>query len=108
ARFRDLVGDVVEAHREKIREHDLGDRLEAGHRRAHRGAEDGLLGDRRVAHTQWTELLIEPDGRLEYAAGLGYVLAEEHHVVVARHFLRDPADYRIAVGQFRHAKPPSA
>src|SRR4030095_13170165 len=27
----ELVGDIVEAHGEEIREHDLGDRLQAGH-----------------------------------------------------------------------------
>ena len=38
----------------------------------------------------------------------GNVLAEEHDVGIARHFLRDAASHRIAIGQFRHAKPPSA
>jgi hypothetical protein len=42
-----------------------------GHRRAHGRAEDGLFGDRRVAHAQRAELLVEPDSRLEHAAGLG-------------------------------------
>ena len=104
----EFVGDVVEAHREEVREHDLGDRLQAGHRRAHGGAQDRLLGDRRVAHAQRAELLVQTDGRLEHAAGLGHVLAEEHHVGIARHFLRDAAGDRVAIGQFRHAQPPSA
>src|SRR3712207_7569152 len=47
-RSRDLVRDDVPAHREEIAEHDLGDHGDAGHRRAHRRAEDRLLGDRRV------------------------------------------------------------
>ena len=103
-----LVGDVIEADREEIREHDFGDRLEPGHRRAHRGAHDRLFGDRRVAHALGTELLVEPDRRLEHAARLGDVLAEEDHVGIARHFLRDAARDCVAVGQFRHANPPSA
>jgi hypothetical protein len=103
-----FVGDVVEADREEIREHDLGDRLEARHRRAHGRAQDRLLGDRRVAHAQRPELLVEPDRRLEYAAGLADVFAEKDHVGVARHLLRDAARDRIAIGQFRHAQPPSA
>ena len=102
AALRKFVGDVVEAHRDEIREHDFGDRLQPGHRRAHRGAEDRLFGDRRVAHAQRTELLVQPDRRLEHAAGLGDVLAEKHHVRIARHFLRDAAGDRIAIGQFRH------
>ena len=54
------------------------------------------------------ELLVEPDRRLEHAAGLGDVLAEEDDVLVARHLLRDAAGDRVAIGQFRHAQPPSA
>ena len=50
----------------------------------------------------------KPDGRLEYAAGLADVLAEEDDVGIARHFLRDTANDRVAIGQFRHAQPPSA
>ena len=92
-----FVGDVVEADREEIREHDLGDRLQARHRRAHGGAEDRLLGDRRVAHAQRAELLVEADGRLEHAAGFGHVLAEEHDVGIALHLLRDAADDRVAI-----------
>ena len=103
-----LVGDVVEADRDEIREHDLGDRLEAGHGRTHGSAEDRLLGDRRVAHPHRAELLEQADGRLEHAAGLADILAEENHVGIARHFLRDAADHGVAISQFRHAKPPSA
>ena len=54
------------------------------------------------------ELLVEPDGRLEHAAGLADVLAEEDHVGIARHLLRDAAGDGFAIGQFRHAQPPSA
>ena len=55
-----------------------------------------------------TELFVEADGRLEHAAGLGDVFAEEHDVGIALHFLRDAAGDRVAIGQFRHAQPPSA
>ena len=48
ARLGDLVDDHVPADGEEVREHDLGDRAHAGHRRAHRRPEDRLLGDRRV------------------------------------------------------------
>ena len=36
------------------------------------------------------------------------VLAQEHDVGIARHFPGNAAGNRIAIGQFRHAKPPSA
>ena len=106
--FWKFIGDVVEAHRKEVREHDLGDRLQAGHRRAHGGAHDGLFGDRRVAHAQRPELLVEPDRRLEHAACLGHVLAQKDDIGIARHFLGDAADHGVAISQFRHAKPPSA
>ncbi len=108
AALRELVRDIVEAHREEVREHDLGDRLQPGHRGAHRGAQNRLLGDRAVAHAPGPELLVEADGRLEHAAGLGDVLAEEDHVGIARHLLRNAARDGLAIGQFRHAQPPSA
>ena len=54
------------------------------------------------------ELLEQTDGRLEHAAGFGHVLAEEHDVGIARHFLRDAAYHGVAIRQFRHAQPPSA
>ena len=36
------------------------------------------------------------------------ILAEEHDVGVALHLLRDAARHGVAIGQFRHAQPPSA
>ena len=108
AELRHLVGDIVEADGEEVGEHDLSDRPQSGHRRAHGGAEDRLLGDRRVADASWSELLVEADGRLEHAARLADVLAEEDDALVARHLLGDAARDGIAIGQFRHAQPPSA
>ena len=108
AALGEFVGDVIEAYRDEIREHDFGNRLQTGHRGAHGCSEDGLLGDRRVAHAHGSKLLEQPDGGLEHAAGLGDVLAEKHYVGIARHFLGDAADDGVAIGQFRHAKPPSA
>ena len=100
----EFVGDIIETDREEIRKHDFRDRLQAGHRRAHGGAEDRLFGDRRVAHAQRAKLFVQPDRRLEHAAGFGDILAEEHDIVVARHFLRDAANDRVAIANFRHAK----
>ena len=59
-----LVGDQVPADREEVAEHDLGDRPQAGHRGAHRGAEDGLLADRGVADPLRAELLEQARGGL--------------------------------------------
>ena len=54
------------------------------------------------------KLLVEADRGLEYAARLGNVLAEEDDPLVALHFLCDAACDGVAIGQFRHAQPPSA
>jgi len=39
----EFIGDVVETNRYEVREHDFRDRLQAGHRRAHRGAQEWLF-----------------------------------------------------------------
>jgi hypothetical protein len=74
----------------------------------HCGAKDGLFGDRRIAHPKRAELFVEADCRLEHATGFGDVLSEKHYVLVALHLLRDAAGDGVAIGQFRHAQPPSA
>src|SRR5258707_3259285 len=104
----DFVGDVIPAASEEIREHDLGDRLQARHRRAHRRAEDGEFRDRRVLHAPGAELFEQPDRGLEHAARGGRVLAEQYDALVAPHFLRDSGGDRFPVAQLRHALPPSA
>ena len=115
-----LVGDQVPADREEVAEHDLGDRPQAGHRGAHRGAEDGLLADRGVADAFRPELLQQAGSGLEHPARRGDILAEEDHVGIAAHLLGDPPGYRVTVcnsshigpfgneNQFRQALPPSA
>ena len=85
----DLVGQVVPAAGEEVGEHDLGDRPHAGHRRAHRGADDRLLGDRGVPDPLGAELLEQPDRRLEDAARGADVLAEADHRRVAAHLAGD-------------------
>ncbi len=107
ARLGDLVGDHVPGHREEVREHQLRDRAQAGHRRAHRRADDGLLADRRVADTRRAELVEQALGQLEDASGRPDVLADQHDARVAPHLLGDARRDRAAVCQFRHAEPPS-
>ncbi len=89
ARLGDLVDDHVPGHREEVGEHQLGDRAQAGHRRAHRRADDGLLADRRVADAVRPELVEQPLGQLEHAAGGADVLADQHDVRIAPHLLGD-------------------
>src|SRR5262249_15105577 len=102
AALGDLVGDQVPADREEVAEHDLGDRAEAGHGRAHGRAQDRLLADRGVPDPLWPEFLQEADGGLEHAAGRRHVFAEEHDRLVAPHLLRDARRHRLAVRDERH------
>ena len=99
----DLVRDHVPGDREEVAEHQLGDRAQAGHRGAHRRADDRLLADRRVADALGPELGEQPLGELEHAAGGADVLADEHHGRVALHLLGDPCGDRRPVRQLRHA-----
>src|SRR5205823_13049198 len=113
--LRYLVGEVVPAAGEEVGEHDFGDRPDAGHRRAHRGADDRLFGDGRVPDPPRAELLEQPDGRLEHALRGADVLAETHDRRVAAHLPGDPLGDRFAIragaagcGPVRHCAPPSA
>ncbi len=106
AAFGKFVGDVVEADRNEIREHDFRDRLQPGHRRAHGGAQNRLLGNRCIAHPARAELFVEPHRGLEHAASLADVFTNKNNVGIALHFLRDAAGDCVAIGQFRHAHPP--
>jgi hypothetical protein len=94
----ELIGDIVETDRQKIGEHDLGDGFKAGHCRTHGGAEDGLFGNRRIAHAFRPEPLKQADCGLEHAARLRDILTEKNHVGIARHLLRDTAGDSVAVG----------
>ena len=98
ARFGHLIDDDVPAHGEEIGEHNLGDWPHAGHCRAHGGAEDRLLGDRRIAHPHGTELVEQPNRGFEYAARRADILAQKNDVFVAPHFLRDAGGNRFAIG----------
>ena len=84
-----MVGELVERHAEKVHEHDLGNRSQAGDRGADAGAHDRLLGDGRVAHPVLAVLRRQPVGHVEHASagGVGDVLAEHEDPVVLRHRL---------------------
>ncbi len=75
----DLVRDDVPTHRKKVRKHNLGDRPKPGHGGTHRGADNGLFADRRVAHASAAELVQQANGSLEDTAGRADVLAQEDH-----------------------------
>ena len=97
--LRKLIGQIVETDRNEVREHDLGNRLQPGHGRAHGGSHDRLFRDRRIAHAQRAESIEESRlSGFEDAAGFAYILAQEDHIGVALHLLRNAAGHGVAIG----------
>ena len=58
-RERGLVHQRIQAHADKVDEHQLGDRPEARHRGADRGAQVAHLRDRRIQHAVRAELGVQ-------------------------------------------------
>ena len=80
--LRDVVDDLVEAERQEVAEHDLGDRAVAGEGEPGRHAGDRALADRRRAHPV-REVRAQPARHLEGAAvRVDDVLAEQDHPLV--------------------------
>ena len=102
------VGDqLVEARiRERVVLH-LADRLPARHAEPDRAAEDPGLGERRVDAAVLAELVAQPGGRAEDAAGAADVLAHDHHVVVARELDVEPVVDRLDHEELSHPSPPA-
>ncbi len=69
--------------RERVVLH-LDDGSPAGHAETDRTAEKAGLGERRVDAAIRPEAVSQPGRRAEHAPGAPDVLAEDHHVVVAR------------------------
>ena len=88
AELRRLVDDRVEADGEEVHVHDLGDRSQARHRGADRGAEQARLGDRRVDHPLRPEAVVETAGRAVDTAAGADVDAHHDDVLVALHLGR--------------------
>ena len=76
-----VVHDLVEREQAEVAGHDLDDRPQAGHRRADAGADEAVLGQRRVADALRAELLEQALGHGVAAAVLADVLA--HHEACA-------------------------
>jgi hypothetical protein len=82
-----LVDEAVHRERDEVGEHDLEDGAQPGCGATERGAGERELGDRRVEDAVGAVALREAGRRLEDAAGVRHVLAEEHHVLVAPELL---------------------
>ena len=83
AQLGGVVAHLVHADHQEVVDHDLCDRLHAGHRRTDGRAHDRLLGDRRRTHTVAAELRGEPVGGLDHAARrICDVFAEQENILV--------------------------
>ncbi len=101
-----VVDDLVEGVEREVHGHDLHDRPRAGHRRADRGADEALLGDRRVAHAVGAELLHQAGGDAVGAVEEPDLLAHHEHALVALELLPQRLVERLADGL--HDTGPSA
>ena len=102
-----VVHDHVHGHEDEVDRHDLDDRPQAEHRGAHAGADEALLGDRRLAHAPRAVLRVEAGRDLVGALEAADLLAHEEDLVVARELLVERAPQGLAVGHARHARVPS-
>ena len=100
------VHELVEAAGDEVGELHLADRPHALDRRADGGADDQVLGQRRVEHALGAELLVEAGGHLEGAAEDADVLAQAEHALVAAHLLAQPVGDRLEVGHLAHRTLP--
>ncbi len=87
ANVRRAVDDLVERQQREVDRHQLDDRSQSAHRRAHADSDDRVLRDRRVANTALVELLQQTVGDLERAAEHADVLAQQQHALVALQLL---------------------
>ncbi len=101
------VDDLVEREQGEVDRHQLDHRAQADHGRAHAHADDGVLGDRRVAHAPLAELLEQPGRHLEGAVEDADVLAHEEDGLVALHLLAQRGVQRLAVAHHCHERSSS-
>ena len=85
AELGQLVDDLIEGRKDEVGELDLRHRAQAVERHADRGADDAGLGQRRVDDALGSELVVQAGGGTEHPAELADVLAEHHHLGLARH-----------------------
>ena len=93
-----LVGDLIHRQRRKVHVHDLGNRAQPGHGRAHGRPADGRFGDRRIQHAPFAKLLPQPARRAISAAIQPHVFAHDEHALVAQHFLAHGFHQRLGIG----------
>ena len=96
AQLGHLRHDLVEGRVDEPVELDLAHRTVAPHGQPDRGADDARLGDRRVDHAAFAEVLLQAFGDPEHASELADVLTHQHDLGVALHRLAQAHVERLA------------
>ena len=98
AHLAGLVEDRIGGHPGEIHEHELGHRMFAHHRQAHRRPDETALADGRFAHALLAKAGHQALGHLEHATVDADVLAHEQHIRVAFHLLGQRFAQGLGIG----------
>ncbi len=104
-RLAGRVDQLVHRLHGEVPGHELHDRLQPGHGRAHRHAGEAVLGDRGVDHAAVAELFQQAAADLVGALVLGDFLAHQEHVLVAAHLLGHGVAQGVADGRLDQLGP---
>ena len=87
----DGVHKLVRHAEQEVRRPDLGDRRHPGQRSAERHADDRVLGHRAVQHAPFSigTVKIFVDNFGEKRAGIVHALADQEHVLIFSHFVKE-------------------
>ena len=103
-----LADDLVERGEDEAVELDLAHRPVAAQREPDRGADDAGLGERRVHHAGFAEVLLQPVGDPEHPAQLADVLAHDEHLGVGFQGLAQALVERFGQREHGHRATSSA
>ena len=98
------VDDLVEGEEREVEGHELADRAQPGHRRAHAKPREAQLADRRIDDPPVPVPFQHPARDLVGAVVLGDLLAHEKDGVVPVHLLAHGGVQGIPVGQLSHGR----
>ena len=95
--LRHRIDDRVHGDKGKVDRHQFGNRAQTGHRRADRRADDHHLGDRRITHALFSELIQHAARHGVGAAPHAHFLTHDKDTLIALHFFAQGRTQRFAV-----------
>jgi hypothetical protein len=102
AQLGSVIHDLVHCQEGEVDRHQLGHRLQSGHRCSVGGADDHPFGDRRIEDALGPEMVVEALGDGVGAAPDADFFAEDDDALVAFHLLPQRLRDRLAHCQRRH------